>query len=56
MHGASNPIASGTEYQHIIFDQLFNDRDMGFIMAGSGIVATNDPSHTTDSSIDDIII
>ena len=38
-HGAGDAVAAGGQHDHVIFDQLFDHGDMGFVVPGAGIVA-----------------
>jgi hypothetical protein len=48
--------ASGLKNQNIIFYQFFNQFHMNIILFYSGICTSYNTGHSTDTSVDDVVI
>ena len=55
-HGTGDPVAAGGQNDHVIFDQLFNQGQMRFVVPGSGVVAAHHTGYAPDTAIDNVVI
>ena len=56
LHGAGNAVAAGGQHDNVIFNQLFDQRQMRLVVPRAGIVTADHAGNSADAAVDDIVI